>query len=148
MWQIFFCAILIIYLSLHPLLLERMERDELIAIASSISNFVPLLILPWFIYLDINARIKAPAKDFRLYSGLRNRAFRTLAAFGTLFIIIRLGLRDMELEPLVISFTKYFSMFLMVTFILTFIYFNYFQYELASGVVKDFRKIDKDRGDV
>jgi len=143
MWEIFFCIIVIIYISFNPFLieLEGFEPQDLVAISASISTFVPMLILPWFIYFGLDARIKGPVKDFKLYKGLRSRAIRTLVAFGTLFLFIRLATRDIDLEPLLLSFVWYFLLFFVITLVFTFIFFNYFEDGVASDIAKEYEKI-------
>ncbi len=96
MWQILLGAIVIIYISLNPFFLEGTSFQNLFNIATNISLSIPFIILPWFIFLRLNARIKGPVKDLQLYSGIAYRMYRTFVTLGTLIIIIRLALKNVN----------------------------------------------------
>jgi len=146
MWQILLGAIVIIYISLNPFFLESMSFQNLFNIATNISLVIPFMILPWFIFLRLNARIKGPVKDLQLYSGIAYRMYRTFVTLtfvtlGTLIIIIRLALKNVNLQEVMMSFPIYYVFFIITIFFLTFVYFNYFENDLAKDVADRFTEI-------
>ncbi len=141
MWQLLLGIIVIIYISLNPFFLESISFQSLFSIASNISLFIPIIILPWFIFLRIDARIKGPAKDFQLYSGIAYRMYRTFVTLGTIIIIIRLALKNVNLREVIMAIPIYYVFFIITVFFLTFVYFNYFENNLASDVSEGFVKI-------
>ena len=141
MWQLLLGIIVIIYISLNPFFLESISFQSLFSIASNISLFIPIIILPWFIFLRIDARIKGPVKDFQLYSGIAYRMYRTFVTLGTIIIIIRLALKNVNLREVIMAIPIYYVFFIITVFFLTFVYFNYFENNLASDVSEGFVKI-------
>jgi hypothetical protein len=145
MWQILLGIIVIIYISLNPFFLEVSSFQSLFSIAQNISIAIPFIILPWFVFLRLNARIKGPVKDFQLYSGVTNRMYRTFITLGTLIIIIRLALKNVNLRDVIIAFPIYYLFFIVVIFFITFVYFNYFENDLAKDVADRFDEIKDER---
>jgi len=141
MWQILLGAIVIIYISLNPFFLESTSFQSLFSIATNISIMIPFVILPWFVLLRLNARIKGPVKDFQLYSGIAYRMYRTFVTLGTLIIIIRLALKNVNPRDVIAAFPIYYMFFITIIFILTFVYFNYFENDLAKDVADRFTEI-------
>ena len=140
-WQMLLGAVFIVYISLNPFLLEDMSFQGLFNIASNMSIFIPMVILPWFIFLKLNARIKGPAKDFQLYSGISYRMYRTFVTVGTIIIIIRLALRNINSRDVITMFSLYYGFFIIVIFLLAFIYFNYFENDLAKDIANRYAEI-------
>jgi len=141
MWQILLGAVVIIYISLNPIFLEGSSFQSLFNIASNISIMIPFLILPWFIFLRLNARIKGPVKDFQLYSGIVYRMFRTFVTLGTLITIIRFAIIKVNPRDVIATFPLYYMFFIATIFLLTFVYFNYFENDLAKDVADRFAEI-------
>ena len=141
MWQILLGGIVIIYISLNPFFLEGTSFQSLFDIATNISILIPFVILPWFVLLRLNARIKGPVKDFQLYSGIAYRMYRTFVTLGTLIIIIRLALKNVNPRDVIAAFPIYYMFFITIIFILTFVYFNYFENDLAKDVADRFNEI-------
>ncbi len=113
----------------------------LFQIAQGVSNFIPMFILPWFIYLRLDAKIKGPVKDFKLFDGLYSRMFQTLVAFSTLILIFRMAVRDPDFWDVMANFTSYIVFFAMGIFIFTFVYFNYFNEDLAIDIAEKYEKM-------
>jgi hypothetical protein len=141
MWQILLGAVVIIYISLNPIFLEGSSFQSLFNIASNISIMIPFLILPWFILLRLNARIKGPVKDFQLYSGIVYRMFRTFVTLGTLITIIRFAIIKVNPRDVIATFPVYYMFFIATIFLLTFVYFNYFENDLAKDVADRFAEL-------
>lgn len=140
-WQILLGIIVIIYISLNPFFLEVSSFQSLFSIAQNISFAIPFIILPWFVFLRLNAKIKGPVKDFQLYSGVTYRMYRTFITLGTLIIIIRLALKNVNLRDVIIAFPIYYLFFIVAILFITFVYFNYFENDLAKDVADRFDEI-------
>ena len=141
MWQILFGTIVLIYISLNPLLLETINFQTLFDFASNVSLFIPFIILPWFIFLRLNAKIEGPIKDFKIYSGIVYRMYRTFITLGTIIIIIRLAFKNVSVLDVILTFPGYYFFFFIIAFALTFIYFNYFENGLVRDVSWRYEKI-------
>jgi hypothetical protein len=141
MWQILLGAIVIIYISLNPFFLEVTSFQGLFNIASNISILIPFIILPWFVLRRLNARITGPVKDFQLYSGIVYRMYRTFVTLGTIIIIIRLALKTVNPRDVITAFPIYYMFFIAIIFILTLVYFNYFENVLAKDIANRFTKL-------
>ncbi len=139
MWMIFFSVVLAIYVSLNPFFLGMSDFQTLFSVSSSLSLVIPVFIIPWFIYVRLNARIEGPIQDFKLFDGIKSRMVGTLVAFGTLIVFIRFALRDIDAFLILGNFAIYTAFFVLAAFIFTFVYFNYFEDDLATAVEGDFR---------
>ncbi len=126
-----------IYISLNPLLLAQRTLGELFALASAVSYFIPIIVIPLFIFKKLNVKIKGPAADFFLFEGARSRLMGLILALGTIVLFLRLALRTFDPEILIDSFLFYFAGFIMNTFFITFVYFNYFEELLAEDILDD-----------
>jgi len=140
-WQILLGAIVLIYISLNPFFLEVTSFQSLFNMASNISVMIPFIILPWFVLHKLNARITGPAKDYQLYSGVAYRMYRTFVTLGTLIIIIRLALKNVNPKDVIIAFPIYYMFFIAIIFLLSFVYFNYFENDLAKDIASRFTEI-------
>jgi hypothetical protein len=138
LWEIAFCGVLAIYISLNPLLLGDAQFQDLFSLATSFSFFIPLFIIPWFIFLRLNARIKGPVKDFKLYKGLRSRIVQTLVALGTLVVFIRLAILRPDILDVLSEFASFLFFFTITIIVLTFVYFNYFEEDLAKDIEENY----------
>ncbi len=145
LWQFFFGLVLVIYISFSPFLLDYANMQQLFSISSISTTFIPLLILPWFIYLKLDAKIKGPVKDFKLFDGLSSRMFQTLVAFGTILLLIRMALRNPAFLEVMVSFVIFFIFFIPGVFVGTFVYFNYFENDLARDIAKRYRELKEER---
>lgn len=135
-WQVIFSILVAVLVSLNPFLLDVISIEQLFELMNSAHIIVPLLFLPTLVILRLRARIEGPVKDFPLYEGMRSRLVRTFLAIGTIVIFVRMALEEIPLETWFLHFTIY--SVVSVTFILafTFLWFNYFEYELAKRVAE------------
>jgi len=144
-WQILFGSVIIVYISLNPLYLKsELDFQNLFSIATNFTLVVPFIILPWFIYLRLDARISGPVKDYKLYSGIVYRMYRTFFTLGTIIIILRIGFERVNINDVIFALLMYYIFFILTIFLLTFVYFNYFENSVAWVVAKRYGKI-KDR---
>ncbi|MEF8873464.1 MAG: hypothetical protein V5A88_02200 [Candidatus Thermoplasmatota archaeon] len=133
-------VVIAIYISLNPLLLAERSLTELFALASSVSYFIPVIVLPLFIYWRLGVKIPGPAADFYLFEGARSRLLGLILTLGTILLFLRLALRTFDPEILLYSFLFYFAGFLVNTFFITFVYFNYFENLLAKDLLYEFEE--------
>ena len=141
MWQIFFGVVIVIYISFSPFFLDVTDMRFLFAIASNVSTFIPIFILPWFIYLRLDAKIKGLVKDFRLFDGLKARMLQTIVAFSTLILIVRMAMERPGFREFLPNFLGFFILFIMGVMVTTFVYFNYFENDLAYDIARKYEKI-------
>jgi uncharacterized membrane protein len=134
-WQIFFGLVIIIYISFSPFFLDITEMGFMFNIASNVSNFIPIFILPWFIYHRLDAKIKGLVKDFRLFDGLKSRMLQTIVAFSTLILIVRMAVVRPGFQEFMMSFLGFFMLFIIGVVTTSFVYFNYFENDLAADIV-------------
>jgi hypothetical protein len=141
-WQTLFGAVIIVYISFNPLYVKtELDFRNLFSIASNITIFVPFIILPWFIFLRLNAKIKGQVKDYLLYRGIVYRMYQTFFTLGTIIIILRLGLERIALKEILLTLPIYYIFFMAVIILVSFIYLNYFENGLAWEVAKRYKVI-------
>ena len=133
--------VVIIYISLNPFFLEGSSFQNLFNIATVIALFIPMIIIPWYIFLRLDAKIKGPIKDYQLYGGVAYRMYRTFMTLGTILIIIRLALKNVDPQDVINTLPVFFLFFIVVILIITFVYFNYFENNLAKDVSERFDKL-------
>jgi hypothetical protein len=110
-------------------------------IATSVTTYIPIFILPWFIYLRLDAKIKGLVKDFRLFDGLKARMLQTLVAFSTLILIVRMAVVRPGFREFISSFLGFFVLFIIGVVVTTFVYFNYYENDLAYDIARKYEKI-------
>jgi hypothetical protein len=141
-WQLLFGTIIIIYISFNPLYVKsELDFQNLFNIATNLTLVVPFLILPWFIFLRLDAKIKGQVKDYELYLGIVYRMYKTFITLGTIIIIIRLGIERVPIEKIISVIPIYYFFFILTIFIVTFVYFNFFENELAENVAERYSQI-------
>lgn len=142
LWASFLGVILAILMVHYGKSLAQISIENMFAIVGFIAMMIPILILSWFIFLRLDARIKGPIKDFKLFNGLKSRVTHAIVTFGTLVIFIRLVLEKTNIQQLFLSFINFYPAFLVFTTLSAFIYFNYFENDLAKNVANRYRKIE------
>jgi len=120
----------------------QISIENMLVISGLITTMTPILVLSWFIFLSLDARIKGSSNDFKLYNGLKSRTTNYTVTFGTIILLIRLALIKTDLHQLFWLFASYYPLFLVSAIIITFIYFNYFENDLARNIVNRYRKIE------
>jgi hypothetical protein len=141
-WQLLFGTVIIVYISFNPLYVKsELDFRNLFSIASNITIIVPFIILPWFIFLRLDAKIKGQVKDYKLYRGIVYRMYQTFFTLGTILIILRLGLERLNPEMILLASIPYYTFFMATIILVTFIYFNNFDNGLAWEVAKKYKQI-------
>jgi hypothetical protein len=141
-WQTLFGAVIIVYISFNPLYVKNeLDFRNLFSIASNITIFVPFIILPWFIFLRLDAKIKGQVKDYMLYRGIVYRMYQTFFTLGTIIIILRLGLERIALEEILLTLPMYYIFFMAIIILISFIYFNFLENGLAWEVAKRYKQM-------
>jgi len=120
----------------------QLSIENMLVISGLITTMTPILVLSWFIFLRLDARIKGSINDFKLYNGLKSRITSYTVTFGTIILLIRLALIKTALYQMFWLFASYYPLFLVSAIIITFIYFNYFENDLARNIAKRYRKIE------
>jgi len=141
-WQIALGLVVAVYISLNPLLLSTLSFAETYALVSIPVGLIPLLILPWSVLEALGARIKGTRMDFYLHEGAKRRMVQTLLALGTLFLIVRLAIDKIGLELLALTFTSYLCILFILSAMVSFVYFNFFESELINDIHDRSGKLD------
>jgi hypothetical protein len=141
-WQMIFSIVLGIYVSLNPFLLGWSDLAGRFSLSTNLSILIPVFILPWFIYHRLDARIKGPVKDFKLFNGIKGRMVGTLIAFGTIIVFVRFALRDVGALEVILSFLAFYSIVMVVVAYVTFVYFNNFEDGLAKKTLHDLERME------
>jgi hypothetical protein len=147
LWQVFFGLMIAVYVSLNPFFLRGAEIEELFNLMSNGFAIVSILVLPWFITLRLDARIEGPVRDFKVYEGIRSRMLRTFLAIGTIMIFLRFALEDLSPEKLLVNFAQYTIIIVLFTLLITYIYFNFFENDLAAKVVERLPWMEEDESE-
>jgi hypothetical protein len=140
-WQIFLGTILAIYVSLNPILLESMDIVQVFSVLSSISMIIPVIIIPWFALLALRARIPGITKEFELFRGIRSRILQTFVALGTIVVFIRLALQQHDAGIIFGSFAGYYALLGLFSVYFAFVYFNFFESDLAKETEERYEKL-------
>ena len=135
-WQTIFALLIAILVSLNPFLLDVVTIETLFNIMNNAHVIVPMLFLPVLVVLRLRVRIEGPVKDFHLYIGIRTRLVRTFLAIGSLVLFIRLALKDLDLEMVVLNLMGYFFIAITIISAFTWLYFNFVENQLAFKVVE------------
>jgi hypothetical protein len=120
----------------------RISIENMLVIAGLITTMTPIIVLSWFIFLRLDTRIKGSINDFKLYNGLKSRTTSYTVTFGTIILLIRLAIIKTDLHQLFWLFASYYPLLLVSSIIITFIYFNYFENDVARNIVNRYRRIN------
>jgi hypothetical protein len=120
----------------------QISIENMLVISGLITSITPIIVLSWFIYHRLDARIKGPIDDFKLYNGLKSRTTSYTITFGTIILLIRLAIIKTDLHQLFWLFAGYYPLFFISAIIITFVYFNYFENDLASNIADKYREIE------
>ncbi|MFW6064546.1 MAG: hypothetical protein ACOC8Y_03110, partial [Candidatus Natronoplasma sp.] len=84
--------------------------------------------------------IEAPAKNFRLYEGLKRRVLSLLVALGTIITFVRLSFERINLQVFLMSFLVYLVSILILTVLFTFVYFNHYWRDLIRDIYSEYER--------
>jgi hypothetical protein len=127
-------------ITFNPALYANTDVTRLVAISGTVAFFIPLLVLPWFIYKRLDAKIDGPVRPFRLFDGLRTRTIQTFVAAGTLIILVRLAIMEFSIWFILATFFTFAFNIVFLTFVFTLVYFNYFENDLALHIATEYHK--------
>ena len=135
-WNMIFGVFIILLITLNPFLKELPAFQDVFGLSAIVSFFIPFMVISWYIFKRLDARIKGPVRDFRLFNGLKSRVAGSILAVSTLIIFIRMAIQTMDFKYLVWEFFKLFLDYSAVVLITTFVYFNYFEEEVAGKMAQ------------
>lgn len=140
-WEIFLGTIMAIYVSLNPLLLESLDVVQVFSVLGSISMIIPIIIIPWFALLALRACIPGITREFELFRGIRSRILQTFVALGTIVVFIRLALQEHDPGTIFGSFVSYYLLLGLFSIYFAFVYFNFFESDLAKETGARYQKL-------
>ena len=134
--QMIFALLIAVLVSLNPFLLDIVSIETLFEIMNNAQVIVPILFLPVLVVLRLKVKIEGPVKDFFIYLGIRTRLVRTFLAIGTLVLFIRLALKDLDPETVLLSMLGYSFLAIILISAFTWLYFNFVENQLAFKVIE------------
>ncbi|OPY34253.1 MAG: hypothetical protein A4E32_00525 [Methanomassiliicoccales archaeon PtaU1.Bin124] len=139
-WQLVLGMLLAIYISLNPMLLSAMDFKETINLIYIPIGILPLFILPWAILDGLGAKVAGTRRDFYLHEGAKKRMMQTMITFGTLLLIMRLALIQIDVVVILINFIIVAFLLLILSLMASFAYFNYFEEWLIQDLKARYEK--------
>jgi preprotein translocase subunit SecG len=133
-WQMVLGLLLAVYVSLNPVLLESMTFTDTFTVILLGSVIIPFLILPWSTLEALGISVKGVRKDFFLHDGAKARLLQTLVALGTIFLLIRIALKQVGAETILVRFAAYSVVLFLLCALVTFVYFNYFEKGMVARI--------------
>lgn len=133
-WQVALGLLISVYVSLNPMLLSTMSFAETYALVSVPVGLIPLLVLPWSVMEVLGVKMKGPRRDFYLHEGAKKRMTQTLVALGTLVLIVRFAVDRIGMELLAFTFASYLVTLLILSVMVSFVYFNFFERDLINDI--------------
>jgi len=139
-WQLFFGAVLAFYISFNPFLSDRSPAAlvGIFSILSSAAVLIPMVILPWFVFRKLGAKIKGQAKEFSLFNGIRARVMQSYLAIGTIVVLVRVSISRIAIDTFLMGFASFALLLLVVSVLSTFVYLSYFENDLVEDIASDF----------
>jgi hypothetical protein len=142
-WNVFFSTIFVIYFSLNPIFLEITSIRDLLIILSQASILIPAIILFWFIYQRLDARIRAPLGYYHLFDGMKSRILQFSLTIGVIVVYVKLALETASFQTLLLPFLSFYLGFILIAAIFTFAYFNYFENDLARDITDEYLRLQE-----
>jgi hypothetical protein len=120
----------------------KISIENMLVISGLITTITPIIVFSWFIFRKLDDRIKGPVNDFKLYNGLKSSTTSYTVTLGTIILLLRLTIIKADLNQLFWLFSSYYPLFLVSFIIITFVYFNYFENDLARNIANRYREIE------
>jgi preprotein translocase subunit SecG len=98
------------------------------------SVLIPFLILPWSTLEALGISVQGVRRDFFLHDGAKARMLQTLVALGTIFLLIRIALKEVGAEAIIARFAAYSIVLFLLCALVTFVYFNYFERSVVQRI--------------
>jgi len=127
------------YIFMNPIFQSTLTLGETVVMGVILTFFIPVLVIPWFITMDLGAKIKSQAKDYYLWKGMKRRLYQGLFSFAmisSLFVIsMYLGY---DLERTLLTYAGYVAITAFLSLLYAFIYTNYYYSEFKEGIIEKF----------
>lgn len=128
------------YFFVNPYFLNVMNSSTMLSIMIMLSMFIPALVIPWQIIMDVGAHIKSEAhRDYYLWRGAKYRLFSAFIALGAfammLFLSIHLG---NSILHIIKNYTFYFISLTIIAEMYSAIYSNNFVNGLKISIYKEY----------
>ena len=133
-----------IYLCMNPTWMGFDSLSSVPVYLFSLILYIPVLVMPFSIFMSMNVRIETKYKDFRLYDGIKETLKRMAVPIFAAFMFILIAVNENGFEDVFyfILISVFFIMFINVVSCI--MYYRYFESEIVEDIVtkwKEFRPI-------
>ena len=130
------------YIFVNPIFQTALTLDEAVIMGVILTFFIPVLVIPWFITMDVGAKIKSQAKDYYLWKGMRRRLYQgffSFALLSSMFVIsVYLGY---DLERTLLTYAGYVAITAFLSLLYAFIYADYYHSGFKKGIIDKFNDL-------
>lgn len=134
-----------IYLSMNP---SWMQYDSLASVPVymfSIMMYIPVIVLPFSIFMSLNVRIRTKYRPFRLYDGIKGTLMRMAVPVFAAFMYVLLAVNKNGFEDVLwfILMSVAFNLFICVASCI--VYYKGFESGIVTDIISkwnDFRPVD------
>jgi len=130
------------YIFVNPIFQSTLTLGETVIMGVILTFFIPVLVIPWFITMDVGAKIKSQAKDYYLWKGMRRRLYQgffSFALLSSMFVIsMYLGY---DLERTLLTYAGYVAITAFLSLLYAFIYADYYHKGFKKGIIDQFEEM-------
>ena len=135
-----------IYLSMNPSWMEFESLSNVPVYLFAVMMYIPVLVLPFSIFMSLNVRIETRYRDFKIYDGIKGTLVRMAVPIFAAFMYILLAVNKNGLFDVLyfISISIVFNFFICLFSCL--IYYKGFESRIVDDVISqwsDFRPVKK-----
>lgn len=133
-----------IYLSMNPTWMTFESFSSVPVYLFSLILYIPVVIMPFSIFMSMNVRIETKYKDFRLYDGIRDTLKTMAVPIFAAFMFIFLAVNENGIQDVFyfIAISVFFIIFINAACCI--MYYRYFEFEIIEDIVtkwQEFRPI-------
>ena len=124
-----------IYISMNPSWLSFGSYSNVPVYLFSLMLYIPLLVMPFSIFMSLNVRISTRYRDFRIYDGVKMTLYKMVVPIAAAFIYVLLAVNKNGIQD-VVYFILLSAVFnLLINILVCLLFYRVFE----SGVVNEIR---------
>ncbi|MGN1044860.1 MAG: hypothetical protein ACI4Q9_02750 [Candidatus Methanomethylophilaceae archaeon] len=124
-----------IYISMNPSWMSYGSLSSVPVYLFSVMLYIPLIVMPFSIFMSMNARISTRYKDFMIYDGVKMTLYRMVVPVFAAFIYILLAVNESGIMAVIVFITLSVLFNLIINTAACLIFYRWFE----SSVVNDVR---------
>ena len=124
-----------IYISMNPSWMSYGSLSSVPVYLFSVMLYIPLIVMPFSIFMSMNARISTRYKDFMIYDGVKMTLYRMVVPIFAAFIYILLAVNESGIMAVLMFIMLSVLFNLIINTAACLIFYRWFE----SGVVNDVR---------